>query len=246
MLSFRDRTVVITGGAGGMGQRIAHRFVSEGASVVAVDIDTGRGRELADSLGDRCRFSELDVTDIDGWQAVKDLVAELGQPLGGLINTAGMVEYKQIAEADPESFRRILDVNVFGTWLGIRELGPQLRDAGGAVIVNFSSTQGIEGKRTMAAYAASKWAVRGLTKVAALEFARDNVRVCSVHPGPTRTPMTAQLNPAQVLTQPIPRFGEPDEIAELVWFIASSATYSTGSEFIIDGGVLTGTLPPPE
>src|SRR6185437_3354243 len=91
MLDFRDRTIVIAGGAGGMGQRIAHRFVSEGATVVAVDIDTGRGRELADSLGDRCRFTEVDVTDIDGWQAVKRLIGKLGQPLGGLINTAGMV-----------------------------------------------------------------------------------------------------------------------------------------------------------
>jgi 3alpha(or 20beta)-hydroxysteroid dehydrogenase len=136
-----------------------------------------------------------------------------------------------------------MDVNVFGTWLGMHVLGSALRAGGDGVIVNFSSTQGMEAKRTMAAYASSKWAVRGMTKTAALEFARDGIRVCSIHPGPTRTPMTAQLDPAQVKTQPIPRFGEPEEIAAMVWFFATAATYSTGSEFVVDGGALLGTLP---
>jgi 3alpha(or 20beta)-hydroxysteroid dehydrogenase len=243
MLDFHNRTVVITGGAGGMGQAIAARFVAEGATVIAIDLDAARGKALADELGPACRFVELDVTDVDGWQRVVELVIEIGQPVAGLVNAAGLVEYKLIAEADPAAFRRIMDVNVFGSWLAIHILGPELRAAGGAVIVNISSTQGFESKRTMAAYSASKWAVRGLTKTAALEFARDSVRVCSVHPGPTRTPMTAHLDPSQVLTQPIPRFGEPDEIAAMVWFIAAQATYSTGSEFVVDGGVLTGSLP---
>jgi 3alpha(or 20beta)-hydroxysteroid dehydrogenase len=246
VLNFSGRTVIITGGAGGIGRTIARRFVDEGATVIAADIDTAGGAELVDRLGGHCKFFELDVTDVDAWNRLAKLVAELGQPLAGLINTAGVVEYKTIAEGDPAAFRRILDVNVFGTWLGIHTLSAQLRAAGDGVLVNFSSTQGLEAKRTMAAYAASKWAVRGLTKTAALEFARDGVRVCSVHPGPTRTPMTAHLNPAQVLTQPIPRFGEPDEVAAMVWFIASQATYSTGSEFVIDGGVLLGALPAPE
>jgi len=246
MLDFRDRTVVIAGGAGGMGQAIATRFVAEGATVVILDVDAARGNELTDALGTACRFLEMDVTDIGAWDTVSGLVSEIGRPLSGLINAAGAVEYQTIAAAEPAAFRRILDVNVFGTWLALHVLGTQLRAANGAAVINFSSTQGMQAKQTMAAYAASKWAVRGLTKVAALEFARDGVRVLSVHPGPTRTPMTAALDPAQLLTQPIPRFGEPDEIAAMVWFLASEATYSTGSEFVIDGGVLTGSLPPPE
>ena len=229
-----------------MGRVIACHFLAHGATVVLVDLGTSDGAELAETLGPKCLFAELDVTDVEGWEMLRTRVLGLGMPLAGLINAAGVIEYQTIEESDPAMFRRILDVNVFGTWLAIHALGAQLRAAGGAVIVNFSSTQGIEAKRTMGAYASSKWAVRGLTKVAALEFARDGVRVCSVHPGPTRTPMTSALNPAQVLTQPIPRFGEPEEIADLVWFISSQATYSTGSEFVIDGGALLGTLPPPD
>jgi len=243
MLDFRDRTVVITGGAGGMGQAITARFAAAGATIIVVDIDAVRGHALVNTHGAVCRFVEMDVTDVGAWDEVSELVSEIGQPLSALINAAGAVEYRTIATADPAAFRRILDVNVFGTWLGLHTLGAQLREANGAAVINFSSTQGMQAKQTMAAYAASKWAVRGLTKVAALEFARDGVRVVSIHPGPTRTPMTAALDPAQLLTQPIPRFGEPDEIAAMVWFLASEATYSTGSEFVIDGGVLTGSLP---
>jgi 3alpha(or 20beta)-hydroxysteroid dehydrogenase len=135
-------------------------------------------------------------------------------------------------------------VNLTGTFLGIHAVTPSLRRAGGGSIVNISSTAGLAGYPGLGAYVASKWGVRGLTKTAALELARENIRVNSVHPAPIATAMTAGMN-EQFVTgrQPIPRFGTPEEVARMVLFIVAEATYSTGSEFVVDGGLVTGMLP---
>jgi 3alpha(or 20beta)-hydroxysteroid dehydrogenase len=243
MISYQNRVVVVTGGAGGMGRAISQRFAKEGSHVIVADVRTDDGSRLVSELGNHCRYAHLDVTDESCWQAVLQLAERDFGAVAALINCAGVVEYTSIEEQEPEMFRRIVDVNLFGPWLGMHVLGGSLRRSGGGAIVNISSTAGINGKSNLGAYVASKFGLRGLTKTAALEFARDGVRVCSVHPGPTRTDMTANLDLGQVAVQPIPRFGEPDEVAAMVWFIAAEATFSTGSEFIIDGGALVGALP---
>jgi 3alpha(or 20beta)-hydroxysteroid dehydrogenase len=243
MMSYQNRAVVVTGGAGGMGRAISQRFAKEGANVIVADVRTEDGQRLLSELGEQCRYVHLDVTDESCWHGVLQLAEHEFGPIAALINCAGVVEYTSIEEQTPEMFRKIIDVNLFGPWLGMHVLGSSLRRSGGGAIVNISSTQGMAGKANLGAYVASKFGLRGLTKTAALEFARDGVRVCSVHPGPTRTDMTANLNPGQLAIQPIPRFGTPEEIASMVWFIAAEATFSTGSEFIIDGGALVGALP---
>ena len=159
-----------------------------------------------------------------------------------LVNNAGILAYGTIEEQRPEEFRHVLEVNLFGAWLGMHSTAPSLRRAGGGVIINVSSTAGLMGYANLGAYTASKWGLRGLTKTAALELAADGVRVCSIHPGPIATPMTAGMDDSVVAGQPIARFGTSEEVAQLALFIAAGATYSTGSEFIVDGGATTGSM----
>jgi len=242
-MQLEEKTAIITGGARGIGAAIATAFVAENANVVIADLLDGDGKALVDRLGPRALFAHLDVTSSEQWRAVVAEAERSFGPVSILINNAGIVEYGSIAEQSPESFRRILDVNLFGAWLGMQTTLPSLRRAGGGCVVNISSTAGLMAYANVGAYTASKWALRGLTKTAALEFARDGIRVCSVHPGPIRTPMTAGTDEAIVLGQPIPRFGEPDEVARMVRFIVAEATFSTGSEFVVDGGAATGITP---
>ena len=153
-----------------------------------------------------------------------------------------------IAETELAAWRQVIDINLTGTYLGTRAVVPSMRKAGGGAIVNISSTEGMRGNFAIGAYEASKWGARGLTKTAALELGRDNIRVSSIHPGVIRTPMiagpAAAAFEALVSDLAIPRVGEPDEITRLVLFVASDeASFSTGSEFIVDGGVLLGPAP---
>ena len=200
MKRFDKRTVIVTGGARGMGASHARGFVAEGANVVIADVLEQEGRALADELGDHAISSRLDVTSDRDWGAT-------------------------VAAAE----------DAFGP-------------ASGA-IVNISSAGGMMVYPNTAAYAASKCGARGLTKTAALELGRDNIRVNSIHPGPVRTPMTAGPDAAaaagaEARTLAIPRVAEPDEITRMVLFVASDeASFSTGSEFIVDGGVLLGPAP---
>lgn len=242
MGDYRGSTFVVTGGAGELGAAVTRKIVREGATVIVGDIRTDEGNALADELGERCRFAPLDVTTEADWQTLLRVIEDVGQPLGGLIQCAGILETAGIVEQEPARFRRILDINLFGTWLGMHVLGPSLRKSKGGVIVNFSSTHGIYAKQGMGAYGASKWGVRGLTKTAAMEFARDGVRVLSIHPGPMRTEMATGFDPEQFATMAIPRLGEPEEVASMVWFMATEATFSTGSEFVADGGILLGAV----
>jgi 3alpha(or 20beta)-hydroxysteroid dehydrogenase len=244
MSDYRGSTVVVSGGAGELGEPIVRRFIREGATVIVADVRAQQGHELARRLGDRCHFVALDVTDEGDWQKVLGLLQELDQPFTALIQCAGILEVGSIAEQEPSVVRRIIDTNLFGTWLGMHVLGRALRESKTGVIVNFSSTHGIYAKQNMGAYAASKWGIRGLNKTAALEFARDGIRVLSIHPGPMRTEMASIFDPHQFSTMPIPRLGEPDEVAAMVWFMATEATFSTGSEFVLDGGLLLGALAP--
>ncbi|QFQ96504.1 SDR family oxidoreductase [Streptomyces phaeolivaceus] len=235
-----ERVAIVTGGAGGIGAAVARLLASEGADVVIADVRDAEGARLAAELGGRARGLSLDVSSEDGWRrTVAEVERDLG-PVSVLVNNAGIAEWGSMEDQSLASFRRVVDVNLQGPWLGMRAVAPSLRRAGGGVIVNISSLAGLTSYAGIGSYAASKWGLRGLTKTAALELAPDGVRVCSVHPGAIRTPMTAGFGDAYTSGQPIPRFGEPEEVARMVLFIIADATFSTGTEFVLDGGILAG------
>lgn len=243
-MELQGRTVIITGGARGIGAAITRVMADEGAHVVVTDILDDDGKALDQELGAHAIYQHLNVTDERQWHDVVAAAEKTFGPVSVLVNNAGIVEFGHIDEQSPESFRRVLDINLTGAWLGMRAVIPSMRRAGDGCIVNISSTAGLMGYANNGAYVASKWGMRGLTKTAALEFAPDGVRVSSVHPGPIRTPMTAGLDEAAVAgQQPIPRYGEPEEVARMVRFVVAEATYSTGAEFVIDGGAVTGITP---
>ncbi|MEI5523393.1 SDR family oxidoreductase [Streptomyces brasiliscabiei] len=235
-----ERVTIVTGGVGGIGAAVVRALAAEGADVVVADIRDAEGAKLAAELGGRARYVNLDVSDEEAWQRAVAEVEETLGPVSVLVNNAGVADWGSMEEQPLASFRRVLDVNLQGPWLGMRAVAPSLRRAGGGVIVNISSLAGLTSYAGIGSYAASKWGLRGLTKTAALELAPDGVRVCSVHPGAIRTPMTAGFGDAHTSGQPIPRFGEPEEVARMVLFIVADATFSTGSEFVLDGGILAG------
>lgn len=242
-MNLRGKTAIVTGAARGIGAATATLLVADGAYVVITDVLDDEGTELANQLGANATFVHLDVTRPDQWEHAIGDTERIFTPVSVLVNNAGIVEFGAIEQQSAESFRRVLDVNLYGPWLGMRTALPSLRRAGGGCIVNISSTAGLLGYANLGAYTASKWGLCGLTKTAALEFAPFEIRVCSVHPGPIRTPMTAGIDDTVTAGQPMPRFGEPDEVARMVRFIVADATYSTGSEFVVDGGAITGMTP---
>jgi 3alpha(or 20beta)-hydroxysteroid dehydrogenase len=249
MKRFENRTVIVTGSARGMGASHARGFIAEGANVVIADVVDQEGRSLVDELGGRAIFSRLDVTSETDWAATVTAAENAFGPVSVLVNNAGIVHFARIADTEPADWSRVIDINLTGTYLGIRALAPSMRKAGGGAIVNISSGAGMSGAFGLGAYVASKWGVRGLTKTAALELARDHIRVNSIHPGATRTTMAAQpdveaVMAASVRGLAIPRIAEPEELTRLVLFVASDeASFSTGSEFIADGGALLGPVP---
>jgi len=252
MKRFDNRAVIVTGGARGMGASHARGFVAEGANVVIADVLEQEGQTLADELGDQAIFSRLDVTNEKDWAATVAAAEDAFGPVSVLVNNAGIVRFGPIAETEPTAWRQVIDINLTGTYLGIRAVAPSMRKAGGGAIVNTSAAAGMIGQFGLASYVSSKWGLRGLTKTAALELARDNIRVNSIHPGPVRTPMVggpdaADAAAAHLRGLAIPRMAEPEEITRLVLFVASEeASFSTGSEFIADGGDLLGPVPQQE
>lgn len=242
MRKLEGRVAVVTGGARGIGAAIAHLFAAEGAKVVIADVLTQEGEALAREIGDAACYVHLDVTSEVGWRETVELAEREFGPVSILVNNAGIVDFGTIADQDYKAFQHVLDVNLVGPWLGMHVTVPSLRRAGGGAIVNVSSTAGLMGYSNLGGYVASKWGLRGLTKTAALELAPDEVRVCSIHPGPIRTPMTSQFDDSMTAAQPIARFGEPDEVAKMALFVVADATYSTGCEFVIDGGATVGSL----
>ncbi|PJE22089.1 MAG: 3-alpha-hydroxysteroid dehydrogenase [Mycobacterium sp.] len=233
------KVALISGGARGMGAEDARLLVEEGARVVIGDVRDDEGRALASELGDAARYVHLDVTQLDQWEAaVATATGEFGK-LDVLVNNAGIVAAGPLREFRMDKWQQVLDVNLTGTFLGMRSVVDPMTEAGGGSIINISSIEGIRGAPMVHPYVASKWAVRGVTKSAALELAPVNIRVNSVHPGFIRTPMTAHL-PEDMVTIPLGRPAEAREVATFVVFLASDeASYATGSEFIMDGGLVT-------
>ncbi|NDB22431.1 MAG: SDR family oxidoreductase, partial [Proteobacteria bacterium] len=176
------------------------------------------------------------------WEgAVQTAESEFG-PVTLLVNNAGIVAFGGIDSMTPEEFRRVIDINLTGTWLGMHTTVGSLKKSKGGAIINISSTAGLMGYASIGAYTASKWGVRGLTKSAALELGPSGIRVMSIHPGPISTPMTAGMGDGMTASQPIARWGTVDEVTRLMLFMASEATYSTGSEWVIDGGAVLGPI----
>jgi 3alpha(or 20beta)-hydroxysteroid dehydrogenase len=221
-----------------MGAANARLLVGEGAKVVIGDILDEKGKALADELGDAARYVHLDVTQPDDWEAAVSTALNDFGTLNVLVNNAGIVALGQLGKFDLAKWQKVIDVNLTGTFLGIQAAVEPMKAAGGGSIINVSSIEGLRGAVMVHPYVASKWAVRGLSKSAALELAPHKIRVNSIHPGFIRTPMTKHL-PDDMVTVPLGRPGTSDEVASFVLFLASDeSSYATGSEFVMDGGLV--------
>jgi 3alpha(or 20beta)-hydroxysteroid dehydrogenase len=242
------KVAIVTGGARGMGAAEARLFVEHGAKVAIADVLDAEGEVLAKELGPAARYVHLDVTDEDAWAACVDDTVQAFGPLDVLVNNAGVASLAPIVNTTTKEYLRVVGVNQLGVFLGMRTAIPVMTTAGRASIVNISSIEGIGGTPTAIAYSASKFAVRGMTKVAAIELAPQGIRVNSIHPGGVDTPMVDALGGqglAAMLQRSIPmhRFATPEEIAQLALFLASDeSSYCTGSEFVADGGVTASIL----
>ena len=240
---FDNTVALISGGARGMGETHVRGLVGEGAKIVFGDILDDEGKALQDELGDPVRYTHLDVTSDEDWKSAVALAESDFGPIDLLVNNAGIVSFGDIDKMTPTEFERVIDINLTGSFRGMHYAVPSMRRAGGGVIINISSTAGLMGYAGIGAYVASKWGMRGLTKTAALELGADGIRVMSIHPGPIRTPMVEGMAEDEMTAaQPIKRFGEPEEVTKLLMFLAADATYSTGSEWIIDGGAVLGPV----
>jgi 3alpha(or 20beta)-hydroxysteroid dehydrogenase len=244
------KVALITGGARGMGEAHVRRFAAEGAKVVFGDVLEEEGTRLAAALGDDVRFVPMDVTLPPAWEAAVDTAVTAFGRLDVLVNNAGILRHRRIEDMSLEECTRIIQVNLIGQWLGVKSVIAPMKAAGGGSIVNVSSTEGFIGASGLAAYSASKFGVRGLTKAAARELGEYGIRVNSIHPGAIMTPMiidpdlvaaTASSAEGFLRALPLRRMGQADEVPGIVVFLASDESgYCTGSEILVDGGMLTG------
>ena len=241
----QGKVALITGAAGGIGAAMARRFAQEGASLLLSDADADGARKIAAELGEQALARAHDVTSEEDWSATVAWGLEAHGRIDVLVNNAGVFLAAPLGETTLEDFRRVLDVNVTGVFLGMRAVAPAMSERSAGTIVNLSSLAGLTGGPYLTAYSASKWAVRGMTKVVAKELARAGVRVNSLHPGQIDTEMNTrqrERTPALIdkLIKGIPlgRIGDPLEVADAAVYLASDeSAYVTGSELVIDGGV---------
>jgi len=243
----QGKVAIVTGGARGMGAATVRKFAEEGASVVIADMLEDEGRALAAELGGKALFQPLNVTDEASWQALVTTVKSQFGRIDALVNNAGVVDFGPIESFTPEAFDRVFGVNVKGAMLGLKHVGAVMREQKAGAVVNISSVDGFRGVNSVSTYSASKWAVRGFTKSAAMEFGPHGVRVNSVHPGGVDTVMgnpQGQKGPERNWSYgrvPLQRIGEPSEIANVSVFLCSDeASYVTGAEVAVDGGWAAG------
>ncbi|WP_432143043.1 SDR family NAD(P)-dependent oxidoreductase [Streptomyces sp. bgisy084] len=251
------RVVIVTGAARGQGEQEARLFVAEGAKVVLGDVLDAQGEALAKELGEgAARYVPLDVTREADWQAAAAVAKDTFGKIDGLVNNAGILRFNELVSTPLDEFQQVVQVNQVGCFLGIRTVAPEIEAAGGGTIVNTASYTALTGMAFVGAYAATKHAVLGLTRVAAVELAARKIRVNAVCPGAVDTPMTnpAALDPAvdpaeskravdelyQKLV-PLGRIGQPEEVAKLALFLScEDSSYITGQPFVVDGGWLAG------
>jgi 3alpha(or 20beta)-hydroxysteroid dehydrogenase len=237
------KVALVSGGARGMGAAHVRRFAAEGAKVLFGDTLHDEGADLAAQIGDAVRFVPMDVSVATEWaRAIEAAEADFG-PVNVLVNNAGIVLRGSIESFSEADYRKVIDVNQTSVFLGMKAVLPSMRRAGGGSIINISSVAGIVGRPETVAYTASKFAIRGMTKVAAAEFGEFNIRVNSVHPGAILTPMFAGMDDrvknSLTADLALKRLAQPEEVTNLVLFLASDeSAYCTASEFIIDGGLI--------
>ena len=236
----KGKVILISGGARGQGAAEARLFVAEGARVVVGDVLEAEGRHLASDLGPSAAFVRQDVTQERDWETAITAAENFGG-LHGLVNNAGIYQPRTLTETDAELFERHTRVNQLGCFLGMKAVVPLMEQSGGGSIVNISSVAGLRGSPGAIAYSATKWALRGMTKAAAIDLAPRKIRVNSVHPGPIDTEMlrvrTAEQNQQRLQRVPMKRMGTAQEVASLVLFLLSDESgYITGAEVEIDGG----------
>jgi 3alpha(or 20beta)-hydroxysteroid dehydrogenase len=241
------KVAVVTGGARGMGGATSRLFAQEGAKVVIADVLDEAGGALAREIGGNAQFIHLDVTSEDEWRALIDKTEKSFGPIDALVNNAGVLLFKTLQETSKAEFDRVVGINLGGAFLGTKLVGAQMIARGRGSIVNISSTDGMKGANGLGAYCASKWGIRGLTRVAAMEYGHKGVRVNSVHPGGIDTAMgNPYAEPKESVNKryafvPLQRVGEPEEVARTSLFLASDeSSYLCGSEIAVDGGMLTG------
>jgi len=239
------KVAIITGGARGQGAAEGRLFAAEGARVVLGDVLDDEGKAVATEIGDAARYVHLDVTDEEQWAAAVTYVEDEFGPVTTLVNNAGILLFQSVQKTTLAEFERVMQVNVTGVFLGMKAVVASMEQAGGGAIVNISSTAGLQGLPFLGAYVASKWAVRGLTKSAAIDLGPKKIRVNSVHPGGIDTPMVAGTTGDAPFYKrlPVPRMGSADEAARAVLFLCSDdASYIAGAELAVDGGATCGDL----
>jgi 3alpha(or 20beta)-hydroxysteroid dehydrogenase len=234
------KVAVVSGGAHGMGASHVRAMVAEGAKVVSGDIRDAEGQAVADEVGDAVRYVHLDVTNPDDWARAGAIAVDDFGSLDVLVNNAGIINVGLIEEYELSEWQRILDINLTGVFLGIRAVVGSMKVAGRGSIINISSIEGMAGTIACHGYTATKFAVRGLTKSTALELGPFGIRVNSIHPSLIKTPMTEWV-PEDIFQTALGRAAEPKEVSNLVVYLASDeSSYSTGSEFVVDGGCVAG------
>ncbi|MFF2719006.1 SDR family NAD(P)-dependent oxidoreductase [Streptomyces sp. NPDC058011] len=254
------RVVLVTGAARGQGEQEARLFAAEGARVVVADVLVEQGEALAKELGaETARFVRLDVGSEEGWAEAVGVARDAFGKIDGLVNNAGILRFNELVNTPLAEFEQVVRVNMTGAFLGIRAVAPEIEAAGGGTIVNTSSYTGLTGMPLVGAYAATKHAVLGLTKVAAMELAGKGVRVNAICPGAIDTAMSnpalldldADLSTSDAALDayyrklvPMGRIGRPEEVAALALFLTGEdSSYITGQPFVIDGGWLAGVSP---
>jgi len=244
---FIDRTVIVTGAVGALGETLVKDFVAEGANIVIAARREKEGTQLAKQFGDKAMFVMLDVTSESSWtEAVSKVEARFG-PISVLINNAAYLAVGTVESVPLKEWQKVIDTNLTGSLLGIRAVAPSMRKAGGGSIVNVSSVAGLHATPHLAAYGASKWGLRGVTRTAAYELAHDKIRVNAVHPGIIETPLAYDPVSGKALV-PVEKFAVPrnastEEISKYILFVASEdAAFSTASEFVADGGFALGPI----
>ena len=249
------KVAIITGGARGQGEAEVRRFVAEGATVVFGDVLDDLGEKVAADIGSDAVYLHHDVRQEDGWATIVDEAERRFGKLDVLVNNAGVLSFGTAThETSLEDYMRLVEINQVGVFLGMKAAIPAMMRNRGGSIVNISSTNGFSGYGGTIAYTASKFAVRGMTKTAALEYGKANIRVNSIHPGGIDTPMTrpdnlgelGEADQEQMYGQfALGRAGQPDEVANVALFLASDESgYCTGAEFLVDGGMLAGFTNP--